>query len=274
VVAQRGACGCGGEEEVERVLKEARKKDGRSNPIVRASQITLEHAPRMNMNDKPNVVAVFYQNAGHIYRSEKDFLRASRCLRVGARTLRKANKTQAAILYMECCNLLLPPAAAISQDTFVPPNAAEDFREALQFQLEVNQVPGGEPNKWLPEALGLLRRLCIILDHGDQTAELFGWFLVEMVILLTLPDTEAAKEALVFHEQHASFRGRTEHQLARNLISAFSRAEGESLQQVQIQTQTVLADIAARCPGIPVQLIDQLIGRLNIFRGFERGMVP
>ena len=63
---------------------------GRSNPIVRAAQITLEHTPRMNMSDKPNLVAVFYQNAGHIYRSEKDYVRASRCLRVAARTLRQA----------------------------------------------------------------------------------------------------------------------------------------------------------------------------------------
>ena len=68
------------------------------------------------------------------------------------------------------------------------------------------------------------------------------------------------------------YRGRTEHQLARNLVQAFTQHEQQSLQQVQIQTQTVLAGTATNCPQVPAQLVDNLIQRLSIFRGFERGM--
>ena len=76
---------------------------------------------------------------------------------------------------MECCNLLVPPSPqGISEDIFVPPHASDDFREALRYHLEVNQAPGGEPNKWLPESLGLLRRLCFILGQEGKLPELFG----------------------------------------------------------------------------------------------------
>jgi len=231
--SNRAACGCGSTPESEHFkrLREAAPKR-RSKPIERAAQITLEQKP--DMADKPNLVAAFYQNAGNIFLSERDNLNAAKCLRIGARSLKEVDKTRAAIFYMESCNLILPPSAEVA---YVPPNARADFLEALEYMLAINKL-ALEPNRWLTEALSLLRRLCFILDHEGAEEELYPWFLADVVLLLTLPDVDAADEALATHEKVRSYKinGAAMHRLAEQLVLCFRAIDDKLLEKVQTDT--------------------------------------
>merc|ERR1711871_1271223 len=111
---------------------------------------------------------------------------------------------------MESCNLVLPPTAEVA---YIPPNAGDDFLEALRYMLSINKM-AMESNRWLPEALSLLRRLCFILDHEGKQDQLYGWFLADIVLLLTLPDVDAAAESLATHEKHEPYQQMVEHTLA------------------------------------------------------------
>jgi len=225
----RHNCGCAGLTEQELDLKKLRQASPkrRSKPIERAAQITLEQ--RHDMNDKPNLVAAFYQNAGNIHLSERDNLSAARCLRIGARALCEVDKTRAAIFYMESCNLILPPTAEVA---YVPPNARRDFVEAVQYMLSINKL-ALEPNRWLPEALSLMRRLCFILDHEGEVEELYLWFLSDIVLLLTLPDVDAAAESLSTHEHHQGYNTKSEHRIASQLVQSFKTHDDKQLMQTQ-----------------------------------------
>jgi len=237
--------------QTEEAKKQANPKR-RSKPIERAAQITLEQ--RLDLSDKPNLVAAFYQNAGNIHLSERANLSAAKCLRIGARALKEADKTRSAILYMESCNLILPPTAEVA---YIPSNAGDEFLEALRYMLSINKM-AMESNRWLPEALSLLRRLCFILDHEGKQQELYAWFLADIVLLLTLPDVEAAAESLATHKKHESYTTTREHQLASQLVEAFKQHEEAQLGQVKVEADTLQIDPA----------VLRLIKQLAIFRGF------
>lgn len=217
------------------------------------------------MNDKPNLVAAFYQNAGAIHRSERENVNAAKCLKIAARSLRPVDKTRAAILYMDCCNLLLPHAPLET-----PPSqyAADDFTEALRFLLDCNADCGPtEPNKWLPEALGLLPRLCILLDLQNKNADLHKWFLGHVVVLLTLADVDAANEAFAIDAKNSSYLETPEYACAKNLLLAFSNHDDVLLRQVQNSVDDLPQTVKEE------EKLVQLITKLNIFKFTEAGMV-
>jgi len=262
-----GRCGCGGvgEQVDSRKLRKASRRE-RSKPIERAAQITLEHTPRMNMNDKPNLVATFYQNAGAIHRSERENVNGAKCLKIAARTLRSVDKTRAAILYLDCCNLLLPSTKP--QELLPPQHSADDFTEALGFLLEINAGTGTtEPNKWLPEAIGLLQRLCIILDIQNKNEELHKWYLGHIIILLTLLDVDLAKETFASQAKNSSYTETPESDIARQIVTAFTNHDDRLLKKVQGDLDGLPDTIKQE------EKLVSLVKKLNIFRFPEAGVV-